>query len=288
MIPSWLAEQLPENRYHLSVDGQSIHVMEQGEGRPVLLMHGNPTWGYLWRKVMAELVGEPVRLVVPDLVGLGWSSRIPAAAHRLRSHIGWIGGVMDQLELDDMVVVGQDWGGPVAFGAAAQRVGRVSGLVVLNTVLGPPKPGFKPTAFHRFAHAPVIADFVFRGLSFPQRVLWSAQGDRSSIGAEQTRAYRAPLPRGSIAPLALARMVPDTMQHRSIEPLVEIRKFIEDWQGPAEIVWGDRDPILGRLRRRTERLLPQARVTATDAGHFLQEEVPEDIAAAIMRVVAAG
>ena len=74
------------------------------------------------------------------------------------------------------------------------------------------------------------------------------------------------------------------MRHPSVQPLTDIRRFIEGWEGPAEIVWGDRDPILGRLRRRTERLLPQARVTATDAGHFLQEEVPEAIAAAINRV----
>ena len=89
-----------------------------------------------------------------------------------------------------------------------------------------------------------------------------------------------------MAPLALARMVPDSMRHPSVEPLVRVRLLVESFEGPAEIVWGDQDPILGRLRRRTERMLPHARVTATDAGHFLQEEVPEQIADAIRRVVA--
>jgi len=282
VIPDWLAAQLPQDRTHIEVDGQRVHVMQQGEGRPVLLMHGNPTWGYLWRKVLPHLKG--VRAVVPDLVGLGYSSRVSADQHTLQNHIRWIGGVWDALGLDEVVVVGQDWGGPVAFGAAAQRADRVHGVVVLNTVVGPPKPGFKPTTFHRFSRAPVVSDLVFRQLGFPQRMLGIAQGDRASIGPDETRAYRAPLPRGAQAPLALARMVPDSMRHPSVQPLTDIRRFIEGWEGPAEIVWGDRDPILGRLRRRTERLLPQARVTATDAGHFLQEEVPEAIAAAINRV----
>jgi len=283
-VPAWLSEELPAKRLHVQVEGQSIHRMEQGEGRPVLLMHGNPTWGYLWRKVLAELRGAPLRLIAPDLVGLGFSSRVPAEQHTLENHIRWLGGLMDRLELEDLVVVGQDWGGPIAMGAAAERPERIGGLVVLNTVLGPPRPGFKPTAFHRFSRLPVLSDLVFRGLGFPQRVLWTAQGDRRSIGRAETRGYLAPLGFGEPAPLALARMVPNSLQHPSVEPLTRLARFVESWEGPAEIVWGDRDPILGRLRRRTERMLPRARVTATDAGHFLQEEVPAAIAAAIRRV----
>ena len=88
------------------------------------------------------------------------------------------------------------------------------------------------------------------------------------------------------APLALARMVPDSPEHPSIEPLERCQAMVEAFDGPAAIVWGERDPILGRLLRRTQRLLPNAEVTTTQAGHFLQEEVPVEIAAAIRSVAA--
>jgi cis-3-alkyl-4-acyloxetan-2-one decarboxylase len=113
-----------------------------------------------------------------------------------------------------------------------------------------------------------------------------AQGDRRSIRGDVARAYRVPLadPADRVAPLALARMVPDSLEHPSIAPLRRSHELVEGWQGPAAIVWGDRDPILGRVRTHIERLLPQASVTRTQAGHFLQEEVPDEIAAAVAAV----
>src|SRR5947207_800196 len=82
------------------------------------------------------------------------------------------------------VSVGQDWGGPIGLRALADRRERLAGLVVLNTVVGPPRPGFKPTAFHRFARLPLVADGVFRLLGFPQNAMRFAQGDRGSIRGE--------------------------------------------------------------------------------------------------------
>ncbi len=286
MIPAWLDEQLPFRHRDLQLGGHRIHVMEQGEGRPVLLSHGNPTWGYLWRKVAAELVGEPLRLVMPDLLGLGLSDKPQdPAVHTLAGHIGRMAELIRTLDLQDVIAVGQDWGGPIGIAPFIDMPERLGGLVVLNTVLGPPRPGFKPTTFHRFAHSP-LAPIAFRGLGFPQRWLHTAQGDRSSIRGATRRAYTWPL-RGTannVAPLALARMVPDSMQHPSIEPLTRLQAFIEAYEGPAAIVWGDRDPVLGKLRPRIERWLPKAKVTVTQAGHFLQEEVPAEIAAGIRDV----
>ncbi len=79
-------------------------------------------------------------------------------------------------------------------------------------------------------------------------------------------------------------MVPDTMDHPTVEPIRDVQTFVESYDGPAAIVWGDRDPVIGRLRNRVSRMLPQAPVTSTDAGHFLQEEVPGEIAYAIRQV----
>ena len=288
-LPSWLAPLLPFDRFTIETgDGHRVHVMTSGgDGRPVLLLHGNPTWSFLWRKVAAELAGSDLRLVMPDLVGLGLSDKpSDPSVHTLTNHARWIGDVVDALGLEQLVFVGQDWGGPIGLRLLSHRPDRLVGLVVLNTVLGPPAPGFKPTAFHRLARFPVVSTLVFRALGFPQRYLDRAQGDRRSIRGTVRRAYTWPLRglRRNVAPLALARMVPDSAAHPSVADLVACRELVEAFAGPAAIVWGDRDPILGRLRRRTERQLPHAEVTVTQAGHFLQEEVPVEIAAAVRTV----
>ncbi|TNF28260.1 MAG: alpha/beta fold hydrolase [Deltaproteobacteria bacterium] len=287
-LPDWITRQLPPvDRYAIDVGGHAMHVMEAGVGRPVLLAHGNPSWGFLYRKVIHALDLSRFRVIVPDLVGLGLSDK-PAdpAAHTLAAHIAWMGRVLDALGLDDLIVVGQDWGGPIAFGAAAERAARVRGLVVLNTVISPPPPRFKPTAFHRFARVPLVSDVVFRAFAFPQVGMNLAQGDLLSIPPAAAAAYWWPLrdPRRNQAPLALARMVPDRHTHPSVAPLARVHAFVKGFDGPTAIVWGDRDPVLGRVRGWIEKNLPAASVTRTRAGHFLQEEVPVEIARAIVDV----
>jgi haloalkane dehalogenase len=165
----------------------------------------------------------------------------------------------------------------------------MKGLLLLNTVASPPRPGFRPALFHRLAHLPALGELLFRGFAFPQCVLHRAQGDPSSIAGDVARAYRFPLAglRNNSAPLALARMVPDSQTHPSIAPLARVQAFVQAFTGRSAIVWGDRDPVLGRVRGWMQKLLPQARVTATSAGHFLQEEVPQEIADAV-RFVASG
>lgn len=284
-LPDWLARMLPYERYTVRAGGHTVHVMEHGDpkGRPVLLLHGNPTWGFLYRKVANQLANDGLRLVMPDLVGLGYSDKPDASFHTIDAHGAVMHEVFDALGLEDMVFVGQDWGGPIGLRALAERGDRLKGLVILNTVLGPPKPDFKPTAFHRFARRPIVSDVAFRLLGYPQRALDRAQGDRSSIQGDVAYAYTWPLraPWLNQAPLALARMVPDSLEHASVPQLKMVADFLSTWVGPSAVVWGDKDPVLGRVRTQVERTLPHARVTRTQAGHFLQEEVPAEIAAAI-------
>lgn len=286
-LPDWIEDQLPFLRYAVDIgDDLKVHVMEQGEGRPVVLFHGNPTWGYLYRRVAAQLAGDPFRLIMPDLVGLGFSDR-PASAsdHTLPNHSSWMASLLDQLRLDDAVAVVQDWGGPIGLHAMSRLPGLMTGLVVLNTTIGAPRPGFKPTAFHRLFGGP-LGGVLCKGLGYPQRNLSFAQGDKKSISGIVQRSYSYPLKpyRRNDAPLALIRMVPDTMEHPTVDPLIEAGDFAEFFDGPIAIVWGDNDPILGRLRRRVSRQLPSATVEVTEAGHFLQEEVPGAIATAIRDV----
>ncbi len=289
-LPDWLAGMMPAGARRSLVevgDGLRICLTEVGEGRPVFLLHGNPTWSFLWRKVAIALSGAPLRLVMPDLVGLGYSDKPRARRlHTLENHARWIGTVMDRAVAGPMIAVVQDWGGAIAMRALSDRPERLAGLVVLNTALSPPRSGFRPSAFHRFAQTPVVSQLAFRLLGFPQNAMFAAQGDRSSVRGQVARAYRHPLRRlrDRTAPLALARMVPDSFEHPSIEPLRRVQAFTQSFDGPAAIVWGDRDPVLGRVRSWIEQLLPQAEVTRTQAGHFLQEEVPHPIADAIRHV----
>ena len=102
------------------------------------------------------------------------------------------------------------------------------------------------------------------------------------------KAYRYPLRRlrDNVAPLALARMVPNTPSHPSMEPLTRCQQYVDAFEGPAAIVWGAKDPVLGKVRSWMQQCFPQADCVVTGAGHFLQEEVPGPIADAVRKVVA--
>lgn len=287
-LPDWLAPMVEQfDRYLVDVDGQQMHVMESGEGRPVVMLHGNPTWGFLYRRVVAELAGEPLRVIMPDLVGFGFSSRPGGmASHTLANHAAWFGQLIDALDLRDLIFVAQDWGGAIGTLALADRPDRMAGLVLLNTAVTPPKEGFNPTLFHKLARLPLVSDALFRGLGYPQINLNLGQGEKDSITGDVAKAYQYPLrswaDRGAV--LAMAREVPDSLQHRSVPLLQRCQDFVSGFDGPAALVWGDRDPVLAKLKNRTARLLPQATVTSTSGGHFLQEQVPAEIAAAVLHV----
>ncbi len=297
-LPAWIASQLPPGARRRMVDvgdGLAMHVQEWGppEGRAILLVHGNPTWSFLWRKVIAELRrrpgGDALRLIAPDLIGLGCSSKPrDLALHTLAHHGRWLGRALDEVApARPFVLVAQDWGGPIGLDAALERQARLRGIVLGNTAVGPPAPGFKPTLFHRLSQMPVLSDTLFRVLGFPLGLLHTSQGDRTTIRGEVARAYRWPLRHFAdrVAPLALARMVPDSLTHASVPELARTAALFASARVPISIVWGKRDPILGRVINHLERVRPDAVIVRTGAGHFLQEEVPGELADAVTNVV---
>jgi haloalkane dehalogenase len=291
-LPAFIEAQLPADTRHsmVAAGSEQMHVMEWGprDGRPIVLVHGNPTWGFLWRKVVAAVrAADPsLRLVAPDLVGLGLSSRPPASSYSLANHAAWLGEVLDQIVPGPLVLVAQDWGGSIGLCAMVDRAARLRGIVLGNTAVGPPAKTFKPTLFHRLSQMPVISDALFRGLGFPLGVLHYSQGDRGSIRGDVARAYRWPLRtiKSRVAPLALARMVPDSHAHPSIADLRKSEALFTSAKVPIALVWGMKDPILGRVIGHLARLRPDASVVKTGAGHFLQEEVPGELATAIVDV----
>jgi cis-3-alkyl-4-acyloxetan-2-one decarboxylase len=291
-LPAWLEAAMPFPRRAFEVDGQRMHTLDVPgrDGPTVLMVHGNPAWSFLWRKVIRALKGDPMRLVAPDLVGFGLSDKPRRLRwHSVEAHVDQLWGLVQALDLGPrVIVVGQDWGGPIGCGVA-QRLdaeGRLAGVVLGNTAVLPPRRPAKATAFHRFAHLPVVSEAAFIGLNFPVPVLARVQGDRSSIGAFERRAYAWPLrrPWDRAGPLALARMVPHRDGHRSLAALDAIGAWAAGYRGPAALVWGLNDPVLGRALRRIREAWPVAAVTETQAGHFLQEEVPDALAGAVRTV----
>ena len=155
----------------------------------------------------------------------------------------------------------------------------------MTAVLAPRRP-IRNTTFHRFAHSPLLPELLFTRLGLLPRVLHRCQGDRASISGAVARAYRWPLRRrrDRISNLALARLVPNREDHPALPELDTIDGWIRAFEGPLHLVWGLRDPVLGRAHRRLVRELSPASVTETQAGHFLQEEVPHELARAIRAV----
>lgn len=289
-LPDYAAAFVSEDykSYLIEVEpGIKIHVLEVGTGYPVYLQHGNPTSGFLYRKVADELPTDRVRAIMPTMVGLGFSSKVPASEHTLDNHIRWMHAALTQLDLEQLVYVGQDWGGPVGMGALARSPDLLEGAVIMNTGLNAPTEQRELSSIHARVKTPVVGELMLEVFVSIFDRLSEIQGDPASIPADVANLYGAPVTGSgnAKAPLALMRMVPDGPDHPSAAQMREIEAYVESLDVPAEIVWGMKDPILGEGVAVMSQNFPDAPVMETQAGHFLQEEVPADISAAIMRVV---
>ena len=303
-LPPDLAATLPFQRRCIEVRGRAIHLIDH-TARPdpgasldappttVICVHGNPTWSFLWRKVLRRLRG--VRAIAPDLLGFGLSDKPRRIRfHSVDAHIDHLHAAIEAIDPGQRIVaVGQDWGGPIACGLAERfdRQGRLHGVVLGNTAVLPPRRPARATTFHRFAHLPLLSELAFVGLGFPLQVLARTQGDPTSIGSLEARAYRYPLSRpwDRAGPLALARMVPHREGHPSLaRPRSHRRAGCEAWEGSGGAGVGSATTRSSAGRSRAcGRPGPRRSVTETDAGHFLQEEVPDALADAIRSVAAA-
>lgn len=274
--------------YFVEVEsGIKIHVLEVGSGFPVYMQHGNPTSGFLYRKVAEELPTDRLRVIMPTLVGLGFSSKIPASQHTLENHMRWMNSVLVQLKLNELAYVGQDWGGPIGMGALSLSPGLLKGAVPMNTGFSAPTEKRDVSRAHATVKTPIVGELILEVFSSVFGNLHRMQGDPGSIPADVADLYGRPVleSANSKAPLAMMRMVTDGPDHPSTPAMRVIEKYVQGLDIPAEIVWGMKDPILGGLLPNMKESFPKAPVTETNAGHFLQEEVPAEIAAALLRVV---
>ena len=289
-LPEYAANMIDSSykSYFIEVEpGIKVHILETGKGFPIFLMHGNPTSGFLYRKVVENLPLDKVRVIMPTSPGLGFSTKIPASKHTLDNHIGWINDVLIELQLTELVYSGQDWGGPIGMGALALSPDLLKGAVLMNTGFNAPTMNTDLSPAHATVKTPVIGELIVEVFFSIFDRLGGVQGDPKSWTQEVIDLYGKPLyaDGNSKAPLAMMRMVTDGPNHPSTPSMIKIENYVDTLEIPAEIVWGMNDPILGRALTRMKENFPNAQVTETSAGHFLQEEVPVEIAESLLRVL---
>jgi haloalkane dehalogenase len=262
-LPGWGFEP----RY-LEQDGLRMHYVDSGAGDPVLLLHGEPTWSFLYRKVIGELVGS-VRCVAPDYFGFGRSDKpIDPEWYSYEAHVRSIERFVDELDLRDLTVVVQDWGGPIGFGLCVRRPERVARLVVLNTGIGARAPNeawLQFQAWVRRTGTEIEAGALVR------RTLVQPVTD------EVIAAYDAPfpVPESRVAIVRFPELVATSSDHPSAPAMLDVRQRLGSFEQPALVLFSDSDPIFSRRAAEVmAELLPNAELDppVEGAGHFLQED----------------
>lgn len=289
-----------EPRYAEVGDGLRMHYVDEGprDGVTVLLAHGEPTWGYLYRKMIPGLVAAGRRAVVPDLVGFGRSDK-PVARddYTYLRHVAWTGEFLDAIGLHDVVLFGQDWGGLLFLVHVGRQPGRFRGVVAANT--GLPDPGdfetWTPDALAAAAE-PFLAWFQWsqeRGRLLPSEVVGgdcplNQTGHRLTPG--EAIAYDAPFP--DEAHGAGARQFPLLVPLDATDPpagmLREAWRGLESYDRPFVTAFADHEDVTrvfeGVLQARVPGAAGQSHVTVLDAGHFLQEHAPDLLVETILRI----
>ena len=265
---------------YLAQDSLRMHYVEEGTGEPVLLLHGEPSWAFLYRKLIPPLAGV-ARVVAPDYFGFGRSdkpTRIEDYSYDF--HYGSIERLADELDLRAATVVVQDWGGPIGLRLAVERPERIARLVILNTGIGAGRaPSPEWLRFRAFVRR--VGDEIVPG----QLVRLSCV---TELAEEVVEAYNAPFPTpaSKAGVVAFPELVPTEADHPSAPKMLEVRAALERWRKPALVLFSDSDPIFPpaaaeRLAARIPGAGPAEIVAG--AGHFLQEEKGEEIAERIVR-----
>ena len=264
-----------EHRF-IDLDGARIHYADEGTGEPVLLLHGNPTWSFLYRKIIAGLRDE-FRCIAPDYPGYGMSSAPPGYRYTPAEHSAVMERFVDQLGLSGLTLMVQDWGGPVGLGLAGRRPELVRRLIIGNTVAWPLAPEPRVRLFSAVLGGPV-GRVLNRWFNFAPRVFF-ARGFGQPVPPEIMRAYLAPWrdpQRRAPAAIAPRQLIAAAGYLAEVE--AGLPKIADR---PALIVWGMKDfAFRDSARRRFEQAFPDHRtVLLPGASHFIQEDAGEQIAA---------
>ena len=279
--PAWLDPALYPfaPRHHLTADGAMSYV-DEGRGRPILLVHGTPSWSFEWRHAIAALRADH-RCVAPDHLGFGLSAKPPGAAYAPADHAARLRQLVRALDLHDATLVVHDFGGPIGLSALLDEPERFSSVVILNTWMWPHGEDPRVRRLSRLVASP-LGRFLYRWLNASPRWLVPASfGDRSKLTRAVHRHYVRPFSRRDErwAPWRLGcELAGSDPWYAS---LWERRAVLQSL--PVTFVWGTKDIAFGEpYLERWRAALPRAEVVRVEgAGHFPQEEQPERVTAAI-------
>jgi haloalkane dehalogenase len=268
----------------LDFEGLRLHYLDEGAGDPVLLLHGEPTWSFLWRRVIPQLAAR-ARVIAPDLLGFGRSDKpTDSGWYSYDRHVETITRlVVVELGLERLTVVVHDWGGPIGLRLAVEHEERVERLVILDTGIG---AGSAPTeTWLRFR---AVVRELGGELDIGRLV---AAGTAQGLADDVRAGYDAPFPtaESKAGVLAFPELVPTEAEHPSTAAMLRVRDALKGWHKPALVVWGAEDAVLPpRVAEHFVELLPNARgpLLLEGASHFLQEDRPDELAAAILDFIA--
>lgn len=278
---------------HLEVGGQRIAYVDVGEGPPVVAVHGNPTWGFAFRTLVAGLIDRH-RLVVPDHVGMGRSSRPDRDAypHVLARRIADLEELVDRVVGDGPVsMVVHDWGGPIGLGWAVRHPERVGRILVLNTAAFPLPHGTPLPRLLRVARSALGAAAIVAANSFVVGTV--ALGAHRRLPTDVARGYLAPYdsPARRTAIRAFVEDIPLAPGDASWDALCDVSDRLEVLDdGRVAICWGMRDPVFtAAILREWRRRLPSARVVElAHAGHLVLEDAAPEVLDVARRHLLAG
>ncbi len=274
-LPGW-----PFAARYVEQDGLRMHYVDEGEGEPVLLLHGEPTWGYLYRNVIPPLAAA-ARVLAPDYFGFGRSDKpVEQGWYGYGRHYESIERFVMELDLHRLTVVVHDWGGPIGLRFAVAHPERVERLVVLNTGIG---AGRAPSdTWLRFR------ELVRRTGADLQAGRMVQSGCAREVSEQVVAAYDAPFstPESKAGMLTFPELVPVEADHPSAAAMIEVRDALRHWEKPALVLFGDRDRIFppGAAERMAE-LMPGAGPAelVAQAGHFVQEDAGQEVGERIVR-----
>jgi haloalkane dehalogenase len=267
--------------HYIEFEDLRMHYLDEGSGDPILLLHGEPTWSYLYRRMIPALTSR-FRVIAPDYLGFGRSDKpLEIADYTYDLHVASIHALVDGLDLNRVTVVVQDWGGPIGLRVASESKERFARLVVLNTGLfasrGWPTPGF--IQWRNFAER-VGRDMLVG------RIIQSAT--TTELDEATLRAYESPwpVPESKAGVAAFPLMVPLTQDDPNAGAMLRVMDALRAWDVPALVCWSDSDPVFPlKAGQAMARLLPGSGGRLHEisgASHMLQEDKGKDIAALIL------
>ena len=260
-------------------DGMTMHYVDEGpkDGEVVLLLHGEPSWSYLYRHMIPVFAEAGYRTLAPDLIGFGKSDKpVAMEDYTYQRHVDWVRKFITRLDLRGINLFCQDWGGLIGLRLAAEMEDRFSRIVAGNTML-PNGIGKPSDAFLQWREYSKTVPKLNVGKILQNSTV-------RELTEEEVAAYWAPFPDETY--MAGAKIFPSLVPIDRDDPAVPANdaawEVLKKWEKPFLTLFSDKDPITAGGERPLRKLIPgaqdQPKITITDGGHFLQEDKPKGIA----------